>query len=238
MAVRTEKIEVKVNAASLKPTTFDGKKGDKYIMWKMKLEADQGMKGLFEAFSPDFDKELTAKEKQTLDLSNEDEKKQSQAVKKNKKAMMQLALAFNSVALLNKINCEKRRDKDWPSGKAHRVMSALLKEFGPEDTMAELEMEEALRRMKLTSKKDPRDLLNELAAIECRYSLELTDSKKKAVVLRLGGQTYSSIIATTTMIHRMKSQALTCEMLLEEMHIQWRLAGGKSKNDDTDSNED
>ena len=61
-------------------------------------------------------------------------------------------------------------------------MSALLKEFEPEDTMAELEMEEALRRMKLTSKKDPRNLLNKLVAIKCRYSLELTDLKKKAVL--------------------------------------------------------
>jgi hypothetical protein len=92
--------------------------------------------------------------------------------------------------------------------------------------------------MKLGPKKDPRELLNELAAIECRYSLELTDSKKKAVVLRLGGQTYASIIATTTMIHRSKGTTLACDTLLEEMHIQWRLAGGKSKNDDKDSDKD
>jgi hypothetical protein len=145
MAVaRTEKIEVTTNVASSKPPTFDGKKGDKYLMWKMKFEADQGMKGLHEAFSPDFETELPTTEKATLDLTDEAQKKQSLAIEKNKKAMRQLALAFNSVSLMNKINCEKRRDKDWPSGKAHRVMSALVNEFEPEDTMAELEMEEAL----------------------------------------------------------------------------------------------
>ncbi len=171
------------------------------MMWKMKFEADQGMKGLFEAFQPKFESELSAKEKQMLDLNAADEKKQSQAVEKNKKAMMQLALAFNHLSLMNKLNCEKHRDKDWPSGKAHRIMSDLIKVFEPEDTMAEMEMERALAQMKLGPKKDLNDLLNKLAAIECRNSLELTDLKKKAQVLCLGGQLYSSIIVTMSMIY-------------------------------------
>jgi hypothetical protein len=29
---------------------------------------------------------------------------------------------------MNKLACKKRRDKDWPSGKVHRVWAALLKE--------------------------------------------------------------------------------------------------------------
>ncbi len=66
---------------------------------------------------------------------------------KTKKAMMQLALAFTTVSLANKykFNCDKRRDKsNRPTGKAHRVMTAIIKEFEPEDTMAEMEMERAL----------------------------------------------------------------------------------------------
>ena len=105
----------------------------------------------------------------------------------NQKAMMQLALLFTQVSLMNKLNVEKRRDKDWPTGKAHRVMSTLIKEFEPEDTMAEMEMEQALAKMKLGPKKDPSELLNKLASIECKYSLELSDSKKKAQVLCVGG---------------------------------------------------
>ena len=77
----------------------------------------------------------------------------------------------------------------------------MLKEYEPEDMMAEMEMELALNKLKLGPSKDPNDLLNELAAIECRYLLELTDSKKKAQVMRLGGKVYASVIATTTMIH-------------------------------------
>jgi hypothetical protein len=39
--------------------------------------------------------------------------------------------------------------------------------------MAEMEMERALAKMKLGPKKDPSQLLNKLASIECKYSLEL-----------------------------------------------------------------
>jgi hypothetical protein len=44
---------------------------------------------------------------------------------------------------MNKLNIKKCRDKDWPTGKAHRVMFSLIREFEPEDTMAEMEMEQA-----------------------------------------------------------------------------------------------
>ncbi len=66
--------------------------------------------------------------------------------------------------------------------------------------------------------------------------MELSKSKKKAKVLRLGGTQYLSIIATTSMIHREKGATLTTEKLLDEMHLQWCLAGGKSK-DDKDSDD-
>ncbi len=72
---------------------------------------------------------------------------------------------------MNKLNIEKRRDKDWPTGKAHRVMSTLIKEFEPKDTMAKMEMEQALTKMNLVPKKDPNNLLNKLTSIKCKYSL-------------------------------------------------------------------
>jgi hypothetical protein len=47
-------------------------------------------------------------------------------------------------------------------------MSALIKEIEPKDTMAKMEMERALARMKLGLKKGLNELLNELASIKCR----------------------------------------------------------------------
>ena len=80
-------------------------------------------------------------------------------------------------------------------------------------------MELALQKMKLGTKKDPNSLNDAMASIECRYSIELTNSKKKAQVMRLGGATYASIIATTQMIWREKGKELQVASLLNEMHI-------------------
>jgi hypothetical protein len=97
---------------------------------------------------------------------------------------MQFALLLSTVPLLNKLNCKKRKDKtNWPSGKAHHVMSIIAKEFKPEDTMAEMEMEHALAKLKLGPKIDPNEQLDEFASIKCKYLLELSKSKKKAQVL-------------------------------------------------------
>ncbi len=66
--------------------------------------------------------------------------------------------------------------------------------------------------------------------------LELSISKKKTQVLRLGGAQYLSIISTTSMIHCKKGATLTTEKVLDGMHLQGHLAGGKLK-DDKDSND-
>jgi hypothetical protein len=73
-------------------------------------------------------------------------------------------------------------------------MSVTVKEFKPEDTMAKMEMERALEKLKLGPNKDPNELLDEFASIKCRYLLALSKPKKKAQILRLGGTQYLSIV--------------------------------------------
>ncbi len=98
-------------------------------------------------------------------------------------------------------------------------------------------MEMALAKMKLGPKKDPNSLNDAMASIECRYSIEMINSKKKAQVLRLGGIMYSLVITTTQMIWREKGKELPVATLLNKMHIQWHVAGGKSR-DKKGSNDD
>ncbi len=57
---------------------------------------------------------------------------------------MQLTLSFQKVAQLNKLNHASRANKDWPPGKTHEVMTQLVDEYKPKDTMAEMEIEQAL----------------------------------------------------------------------------------------------
>ena len=64
---QTEKIEVS-NSTNSKPPQFNGKKGDAWTMWRMKYEADQGMKGFLEALQPKLASELPMTEEAELDL--------------------------------------------------------------------------------------------------------------------------------------------------------------------------
>jgi hypothetical protein len=131
-------------------------------MGKMKFEVDMVMKGLYEAFQPEFDAKLPTKEKMAFDLMDDAEKKQHDSIKMNQKVMMQLTWSFNNVSLwLKKLNCKQRRDKtNWPTRKAHHIMSVIVKEYELEDTMAKIEMERALAKLKLG--------LNSLSAMDGR----------------------------------------------------------------------
>jgi hypothetical protein len=80
-------------------------------------------------------------------------------------------------------------------------------------------------------------LNNELSAIECRYKLDLTKSKKKVQIFIFGRAQYASIISMTQMIYRSKCEELTCEKLLEEMH-NWRIGGNKSQDEKDSDNKD
>ncbi len=108
------------------------------------------------------------------------------------------------MAQLNKHNCAQRADRDWPSGKAHEVLTQRVKEYEPEDTMAKMEMEKALSTLTLIRKKDPNNLMDKISAIKCRYNIDLSKSKKKAQVLRVSRTHYASVISITQMIWREK----------------------------------
>ncbi len=152
--------------------------------------------------------------------------------------MMQFVLSWTKVAQFNKLNHATRANKDWPSRKAHEVMTQLVKEYKPDDTLAKMEMEKALNKLSLGKKKDPNNLNAELSAIKCMYKLDLTKSKKKAQIFRIGRAQYPSIISMTQMIFRSKGEELTCEKLLKAMHNQWRIVGNKSQDKKDSDNED
>jgi hypothetical protein len=82
-----KKVEVS-NVGNTKPPQWDGKKGDSYLMWKIKYVSHMVMLGLDDALDSDFEEELPTKEKDTFNLTSDKEKNWANPVKKNKKAMM------------------------------------------------------------------------------------------------------------------------------------------------------
>ncbi len=67
--------------------------------------------------------------------------------------------------------------------------------------------------------------MDKLSSIKCRYNIDLSKSKKKAQVLRVGGTHYDSVISTTQMMWREMEKELMYEKLLKDIHIQWEIAG-------------
>ncbi len=116
-----DKVKVS-NVGNSKPPQWDGKKGNSYLMWKIKFSAHLTMLGLEDCLTLEFASELPEKENDTFDLTSDKGKNWANTVRKNKKTMMQFALSQTKVAQLNKFNRVTRADKDWPSGKAHEVM--------------------------------------------------------------------------------------------------------------------
>jgi hypothetical protein len=77
-----------------------------------------------------------------------------------------------------------------------------------------------------------------MSAIEFRYKIDLTESKKKAKVFRIREAQYSSIVSMTQMIYKSKGEELTCDKLLKGVHNQWQIAGNKNQDEKDLDNED
>jgi hypothetical protein len=85
-----EKFELS-NVGNSKPPQGNGKKGNSHLLWKIKFSAHLTMLGLKDCLTPEFVNELLAKEKDTFDLTSNKGTNCANAVRKNKKTMMQFS---------------------------------------------------------------------------------------------------------------------------------------------------
>ena len=98
-----------------------------------------------------------------------------------------------------------------------------------------MDMEDDLQKIKLQKTRDPKKLLDDIAAVEVQYGCMLTETKKAGVVIRAGKTHYASLMAmmgsTTRAAHNRNA---TAEELVAEMHLQYRIMGldtGKTGDD-------
>ncbi len=59
----------------------------------------------------------------------------------------------------------------------------------------------------------------------------MSDSKKVAQLIRLGGSEYGTIISVMQMCKRTEGKVCTSKNLVDEMWKQWRIKGGKEEGD-------
>lgn len=97
--------------------------------------------------------------------------------------------------------------------------------------MAELQLDEDLRKVQLHKKQDPEDLPGNMSALEVKFRIPLAAKKKDAVVLRVQKKEYSAVMTVIcTSIHSAHTQSDVAEELVETMHKQWRINGNKIKS--------
>ena len=101
----------------------------------------------------------------------------------------------------------------------------LQGDFNPDDSITEtkLELELALSKLKLTNKKNPRKLLEEIALCEVKYGVPVSDGKKVAELIRLGGKIYGTVIMVTQMCKKSEKVTCTVKHIVDEMWKQWRI---------------
>ncbi len=221
-----------IATTNLKVPVFSGKHGDEWTIWEMKMTAHLMDKGLDKCLEPGFEHKLPEKEIGPFDSDNEKE-----AVELNKKAMGQFIQAFSNISLLNKVNLEKKADKNFPSGRVWKLWQEMKDEYNHDDSIAEAELELAMGRLCLNKKKNPRKIIKEIASCKVNYGIPVSDSKKIAQLICLGGNKYGTIISVTQMCKRSEGQTCTSKHIVDEMWKQWRIKGGKEEGKEDDKEE-
>jgi len=113
--------------------------------------------------------------------------------------MCQFIQAFSTMSLLSKVNLQKKADKNFPSGRVWKLWAELQGNFNPDESIAETELELALGKLKLTNKKNPRKLSEEITSCNVKYGVPVSNGKKVTQLICLGGKKYGTVITLTQM---------------------------------------
>ncbi len=227
-------VEVVMGTTSKTPV-FSGNHGDNRTIWEMKMMAHLMEKGLDACLDLDFETRLPGKKNGPFNLAVEDEKNFKEAVNLNKKAMCQFIQAFPTMNLLSKVILQKKEDKLFPSGRAWKLWMELQGDFNPDDSIAETELELALSKLKLANKK-PRKLMEEIALCEVKCGVPISNGKKIAQLISLGGKKYGTVITVTQMCKKSEKVTCTPKHIVDKMWKQWRIKGGKEKGKENANN--
>ena len=152
----------------------------------LKFEAFLLAKELSSVLKTTFEREHPTTEATVLDLTNAGEKTQDNCRNQNVMSMASFMMSKDSSEMLNTISLEKKRDVDRPNEKFPVVYNKIKTRFAPDDDVAEMDMEDDIRKIKCAKQRDPKKILNGIAAVEVQYGCNLSDSKKAACVVRAG----------------------------------------------------
>ena len=73
---------------------------------------------------------------------------------------------------------------------------------------------------------------------EVKYGVPVSDGKKVAHLIRLGGKKYGTVITATQMCKKSEKVTCTVKHIVDEMWKQFRIEGGKEKGEENANNEE
>jgi len=71
-----------------------------------------------------------------------------------------------------------------------------------------------------------------------KYGVPVSDGKKVAQLIRLGGKTYGTFITVTQMCKKSENVMCTVKHIVDEMWKQWQIDGGKEKGEESADDKD
>jgi hypothetical protein len=152
--------------------------------------------------------------------------------------MGQFIQAFSTITLLNKVNLQKKADKSFPSGKGWKLLQEMWDEYNPDDSITEAELELVMSKLKLTKKKNPRKIIEEIASCKVKFGIPVSDSKKVAQLIRLRGREYGMVITVTQMCKKAEGVTCTSKHIVDKMWKQWWVKGGKEHGKENSNDEE
>ncbi len=207
-------------------------------MWEMKMTAHLMDKGLNKCLGPDFKNRLPVKESGPFNLTTDNGKKFKEAVDLNKKVMGQFIQAFLTINLLNKVNPQKKADKQFLSGKGLKLWKEMQEKYNSDDSIAEAELELALSKLQLNYKKNPQKLNEEIVSCKVKYGIPISNSKKMAQLICLGGKEYRTVITVAQMCKKTEGVTCTSKHIVDKMWKQCRVKGRKDRGKENSDKEE
>ena len=108
----------------------------------------------------------------------------------------------------------------------------------PDDSIAEAELELAMSKLRLNNNKNLQKIIEEIALCEVKYGIPVSDSKKVAQLIRLGGREYGTVITVTQMCKKAEGVTCTSKHIVDNMWKQWRVKGGKERGEENSDDEE
>ena len=171
------------NSYGIQIPKYNGKHMHQFTMWVMKFRAYLASQKLLPILLPMFKDSLPDVEDTALVETDTNDQLEQKALDMNAKGVNALIMALETPEMMNKILLEQQSGAKWMDGKFSRMWAAILSDELPDDDVAEMEMEDDLRKLKLPKVKDSKDFLADMAAIEVWYKCKMTEIRKVAVIL-------------------------------------------------------